>query len=150
MPIRRYFNFHTLLKHLGHHLPPSPQHLSTLSRADRPGLRIQMPKSHIELGRICLRSQQYDQALHHFEQAIRDNPEDSWAWHGKGDSLQGKKDYINALNAYHEASQLAPNEGLHWGGKANAHQGLHHPLEQDSCRVRALELDPSLSWMFNQ
>ena len=109
-----------------------------------------MPKSHIELGRICHGRSNMIKHCITLNRQFCDNPEDSWAWHGKGDSLQGKKDYINALNAYHEASQLAPNEGLHWGGKANAHQGLHHPLEQDSCRVRALELDPSLSWMFNQ
>lgn len=144
------FHFHTLIKNFGHYLSPSADHLSKLSRADRPGLTIRLPKSHLELGRICLRSQQYDQSLYHFELAIRDNPEDSWAWHGKGDSLQGKKDYINALIAYQKASQLKPNEGLHWGGQANAHQGLQNPLEQASCRVRTLELDPNLSWMFNQ
>lgn len=150
MPIFRFFHFQALLKHLGHRLPPSPEHLSNLSRVNRPGLHIRLPKSPLELGRICLRSQQYDQALHYFEVAIRDNPEDSWAWHGKGDSLQGKTDYISALNAYRKASQLAPHEGLHWGGQANAHQGLHHPKEQVSCQDRALKLDPSLSWMFNQ
>ena len=139
-----------LLRRIIHHLPPTSEHLSELSRRDRPGLRIQVPDSQLMLGRQYLQTGSIEQALHHFEQAITDNSQDSWAWHGKGDSLQAKKDYINALKAYTMATQLAPDEGLHWGGQANAHQGLNDQESCTACRKRALQLDPSLHWMFGE
>ena len=137
-----------LIERWGHRLPPTSKHLAILSRNDRPGLDIQLPKSQIELGRICLRAQQFDEALYHFEQAIIANQRDSWAWHGKGDSHQGKKDYNNARDAYLKATQLSPLEGLHWGGLANSHQGLRNQKECAKFKQRALELDASLTWMF--
>lgn len=97
--------FSRLLRRVIHRLPPTPEHLSGLSRKDRPGLRIQVPDSQLTLGRQCLQTGHIEQALHHFEQAIADNSQDSWAWHGKGDSLQAKKDYINALKAYTMATR---------------------------------------------
>ena len=129
--------------------PPSASHLSHLSRKDRPGMNIQLPKAELELGRVQLESRNFKQALKHFETSILQNDDNAWAWHGKGDAHQWLGDYKEARDAYEQASALSPTEGLHWGGRANAVYGLKDFTLADDLRKRTLSLNPSLRWMFS-
>ena len=87
------------------------------------------------------------EALHHFGQRIQDAPEDSWAWHGRGDALQLMGEHAAALDAYQRAVEISENVGLHHGGVANALESLNRKSEAETHWKRALELDPGLTWM---
>ena len=130
--------------------PPTPDHLHDLSRHDRPGMNITLPKSQLELGRKMLEIQNFQQALYHFEASILQNDDNAWAWHGKGDAHQWLGDYKESLNAYEQASARSPTEGLHWGGRANALYGLKEHTIAHDLRKRTLTLNPSLQWMFSE
>lgn len=96
-----------------------------------------------------MESQNFHQALEHFEASILQNDDNAWAWHGKGDAHQWLGDYKEARNAYEQASALSPTEGLHWGGRANAVYGLKEYRLAEDLRKRTLSLNPSLHWMFS-
>ena len=145
MPSKRHLLWALLQKVF----PPSSTHLNHLSRQDRPGMNIQLPKTRLELGRVALESQNFHQALEHFEASILQNDDNAWAWHGKGDAHQWLGDYKEARNAYEQASALSPTEGLHWGGRANAVYGLKEYRLAEDLRKRTLSLNPSLHWMFS-
>ena len=130
--------------------PPSAEHLHNLSRHDRPGMNIDIPESHLELGRKMLEAHNFQQALHHFEASILQNDDNAWAWHGKGDAHQWLGDYKESLHAYEQASARSPTEGLHWGGRANALYGLKEYTIAHDLRKRTLTLNPSLHWMFSK
>ena len=129
--------------------PPTSEHLHDLSRHDRPGMNIQLPKSDLLLGREMLEQQNFQQALAYFEASILQNDDNAWAWHGKGDAHQWLGDYKESLNAYEQASARSPAEGLHWGGRANALYGLKEYTVAHDLRQRTLILNPTLQWMFS-
>ena len=130
--------------------PPTPEHLHNLSRHDRPGMDITLPKTQLELGRKMLEAHNFQQALQHFEASILQNDDNAWAWHGKGDAHQWLGDYKESLHAYEQASARNPTEGLHWGGRANALYGLREYTVAQDLRKRTLTLDPALQWMFSK
>lgn len=130
--------------------PPSSEHLQDLSRHDRPGMNIELPKSHLELGRALLEQHNFQQALLNFEASILQNDDNAWAWHGKGDAHQWLGDYKESLHAYEQASARSPTEGLHWGGRANALYGLKEYTIAQDLRKRTLTLNPTLQWMFSK
>ena len=131
---------------------PSEKMLRRLSKKDRPGLKIELPKREptlLEKGRTAFSNGQYADALHFFSQALQLDPNNAWNWHGRGDALQLMGDSTGALQAYERACALQPQTALHWGGKANALRRLQRSAESDSARRRALELDQSIAWLFN-
>ena len=131
---------------------PSEKMLRRLSKKDRPGLKIDLPKREptlLEKGRTAFSNGQYADALHFFSQAVQLDPNNAWNWHGRGDALQLMGDSTGALQAYERACALQPQTALHWGGKANALRRLQRSAESDSARRRALELDQSIAWLFN-
>lgn len=130
--------------------PPTAAHLHNLSRRDRPGMDIQLPKSDLLLGREMLKQQNFQQALAYFEASILQNDDNAWAWHGKGDAHQWLGDYKESLNAYEQASARSPTEGLHWGGRANALYGMKEYTAAYDLRQRTLILNPTLQWMFSE
>jgi tetratricopeptide (TPR) repeat protein len=104
-------------------------------------------EDHLQRAREALDSGALGEALHHFGQRIGEAPEDSWAWHGRGDSLQLMGESQGALEAYDRAIELAAEIGLHHGGRANALEGLGRMTEADASWQESLRLDPSLTWM---
>ena len=131
---------------------PSEKTLRQLSKKDRPGLKIDLPKREptlLEQGRTAFSHGHYAEALHFFSEAVRLDPNNAWHWHGRGDALQLMGDSAGALQAYEQACSLQPQTALHWGGKANALRRLQRTVESDSARRRALELDQSITWLFN-
>ena len=134
--------------------PPSIEDLHHLSQKDRPGMRIAFSEEFspnnnpLELGREAIKNQQYQQALQHFTDCLAKNAKNRWAWHGKGDAFQLLGDYKDAYIAYQEASQLDPQCALHLGGLSNALKGLGLIERSNTLKKQALQLDPSIKWMF--
>ena len=131
---------------------PSEQYLRELTKRDRPGLQIVLPKvplSPLEKGRQLFTQKEYAEALHFFSVAIDEDPNNAWGWHGRGDALQLLGDYKGSLEAYEKAIHLQPHTALHFGGKSNALRGLQKYDLAKVAKQRALELDASLEWLFN-
>ena len=130
---------------------PTDEQLRRLSRKDRPGLTITLPEvetSSLEKGRQAFYNGDYAEALFFFGQTTKEDPNNAWGWHGRGDALQLLRDYKGALQAYEHALSLQPNNALHLGGKANALLGLQRHHESEVAKQRALELDGSIKWLF--
>ena len=102
---------------------------------------------HIQQGRAALESDALGEALHHFGQAIADQPDARWAWHGRGDALQLSGQPAQAQLAYEHAISLDPKCGIHHAGRANALGALGQQADAQSAWDTALKLDPSLTWM---
>ena len=136
--------------------PPEDIFLQQLAKQDRPGLKISLPSiphsflDSLERGREAFQNQQYSEALFHFSQAISENPQSAWAWHGKGDAFQLLGDYKRSLECYKQAIQLHPKRQIHHAGKANALRGLGFEDEYQKLRLEILSLDPSLQWMLEK
>ena len=61
--------------------------ISTLAQRDRICHKsFAIPASSIELGRQKIEEGQYTQALAIFTECLEKQPDNVWAWHGKGDS----------------------------------------------------------------
>lgn len=65
-------------------------------------------------GDLHLKQQQYTLALQDFEEVLRREPENFYAWNGKGTALYYQGNYRKALEAYHHATEIAPNEAVVW------------------------------------
>ena len=136
---------------------PSEDLLSSLARADRPGLRdldasataAERAEAAIFSGRAAFEAGQHAEALHHFSHALSLAPTSAWAWHGRGDALQLLGQPEGALAAYQKASELAPETGLHRAGAANALSAIGRLDEAETAWSEALARDPSLQWMRN-
>ena len=131
-----------------HIAPPSEKKISKLAQRDR--IRhtfFSIPTSSIELGRQKIEQGQYTQALTIFKECIEKQPDNVWAWHGKGDSFQFLGEYQSAEKSYRKAAALAPENALHWGGLANALFGQGKSEEATKVWNKTKKLDPSLVWM---
>ena len=139
--------------HLTRFFPPTEQYLHQLTRKDRPGVSIilpKLPRSTLEQGRQAFQAGQYSEALFYFSQAISENQQSAWAWHGKGDAFQLLGDYKKSLECYNEAIRLHPKRPIHQAGKANALKGLGFEDEYQLLRAEVLSVEPSLRWMLEK
>ena len=129
--------------------PPQETTLRNLVRRDRKGMNISVstPNTPLEQGRIELQKSAFAEALIQFEIATKKNPQNNWAWHGKGDAFQFLGDYSCAQQAYEQAIRLSENIGLHYGGLANALRAQNQLQKAAEMWKKALDLDPSLVWM---
>ncbi len=133
---------------------PDEKHLTELARNHRPPPEPMdfRPEDHgiedhLTQGRASLQRGDFGEALHHFRAQIAREPEDNWAWHGRGDAFQMMEQSKEALAAYETASKIAPRVGIHLGGRANALQSLGRHEEAETIWKEALLLDPELTWM---
>ena len=127
--------------------PPSQkrtQQLAQQARQPDPKLVYLSP---LEEARTCLQKGEYAQALSIFSLVLQKNPEDRWAWHGRGDAFQWLGAYQEAENAYKKAISLNEKEGIHYAGLANALQSQQKDKESAFFWNKALTYDPSLTWM---
>ncbi len=100
----------------------------------------------LEAGRQALSEGHLGQALSLFSEAALLNPEDPWAWHGRGDALISESDALGALAAYDEAARRAPDNGLVEVGRGNALERLGRNDEAIAAWTTALEREPGLEW----
>ena len=61
-----------------------------------------------------LRQQHYSQALQAYEDALRLDPRNFYAWNGKGTALYNQGNYRKALEAYQRATEIDSNNAVVW------------------------------------
>ena len=136
--------FNTILRLLP---PPSQkrsQELAQKARTPNPSLLYLSP---LEEARQALQQGEYARSLSLFSIILQKNPQNPWAWHGRGDSFQWLEAYPQAESSYRRAIELQPKEGIHYAGLGNALQSQKKNAESDRAWQKALEMDPSLTWM---
>jgi eukaryotic-like serine/threonine-protein kinase len=89
-----------------------------------------------------LLSQQPQQALEKFMQAIDLKPTSFAAWEGRGDALYRLDRLPQALEAYDEALQLNPRDAQNWQKKGDILFALQRYTEAAIAYNRALQLEP--------
>jgi tetratricopeptide (TPR) repeat protein len=129
--------------------PPSETSLRNLAGRDRkPAISLSDEgASPVEQGRLAFSEGRHSEALALFSAAIEEDPENAWAWHGRGDALQMMEGYGEALTCYSKAAALCPGRGIHHAGRANALRGEGRASEAEEAWQKALGLDPTLGWM---
>ncbi|QBD81783.1 tetratricopeptide repeat protein [Ktedonosporobacter rubrisoli] len=65
-------------------------------------------------GDQLLRKQHYSQALQVFEEVLRLDPNNFYAWNGKGTALYNQGNYRKAYEAYQRATEIDPNNAVVW------------------------------------
>ncbi|GAC1436327.1 MAG: hypothetical protein NVS4B1_34960 [Ktedonobacteraceae bacterium] len=61
-----------------------------------------------------LKQQHYSQALQAYEEALRIEPRNFYAWNGKGTALYNQGNYRKALEAYQRATEIDSNNPVVW------------------------------------
>lgn len=88
-----------------------------------------------------LRQQQYSQALQAYEEALRMDPRNFYAWNGKGTTHYNQGNYSKAFEAYQHATDIDPNNADVW---VSAGFVLHRMQRYQQALVhfeRALSID---------
>jgi serine/threonine protein kinase len=88
-----------------------------------------------------LKQQHYSQALQAYEEALRMNPSNFYAWNGKGTALYNQGNYRKALDAYQRATEIEPENAVVW---VSAGLTLHRLQRYQQALVhfeRALTID---------
>lgn len=127
--------------------PDEPQ-LNRLTGRDKGGEGSAAPTVYTALaaGRRALADGRLGEALFQFDLATRLDPDEPWAWHGRGDALQLGGGYNDALAAYERALGLNPSLALAHNGRGNALMGLGRRDEAILAWREALRLDPDAPW----
>lgn len=127
---------------------PDEPLLNRLTGRDKGGEGTAAPTVYTALaaGRRALADGRLGEALYQFDLATRLDPEEPWAWHGRGDALQLGGGYADALAAYERALALSPNLALAHNGRGNALMGLGRRDEAIAAWREALRLDPQAPW----
>jgi len=60
------------------------------------------------------KQQRYSQALQAYEEALRMDPRNFYAWNGKGTTLYNQGNYKKALEAYSRATEIDPGNAIVW------------------------------------
>jgi tetratricopeptide (TPR) repeat protein len=69
-------------------------------------------------GADWLNKKEYDKAIADFDQAIRLDPKDAYAYHNRGLAWSDKKEYDKAIADYSEAIRLDPKDAWAYNGRA--------------------------------
>jgi serine/threonine protein kinase/cytochrome c-type biogenesis protein CcmH/NrfG len=89
-----------------------------------------------------LRQQLYTQALQAYEEALRMDPYNFYAWNGKGTALYNQGNYRKALEAYQRATEIEPNNAIVWVSAGLVLNRLQRYQQALVHFERALALDP--------
>lgn len=84
----------------------------------------------------------YDQAVHAFREAIRNQAEYDEAWHELGVAYANLKDYDNAIQAYRDALRIQPKNAQASHDLGNAHHGLKQHAHAIHAYREALRIQP--------
>ena len=100
-------------------------------------------------GRECLDKKDWDQAINHYTEAIRLDPNYAAAYHNRGAAWNAKAEYDKAIADYTEAIRLDPkfalmysNRGYAWNAKAEYDKAIADCTE-------AIRLDPKSAFAYN-
>ena len=93
-------------------------------------------------GSVLATRGQYEEALAAFDQAIKANPRDTWAYvtHASAAMQLGKKDL--ALSDYDKAAAVSPTDPVVWSGRGGVLADEQHYAEAADAYSKALALAP--------
>lgn len=86
---------------------------------------------------------QYEKSLELFDEAINLEPNNGYAWSGKGYVYIYLGKYKEAMNCFNKCVELDPNNAWFWDCKAYVHDYLGEFEEAIKCYDRSLEIDPA-------
>jgi serine/threonine protein kinase len=93
-------------------------------------------------GDLCLKQQHYSQALQAYEEALRMDPRNFYAWNGKGTALYNQGNYRKALEAYLRATEIDPDNAVVWVSAGLVLVRLQRYQQALVHFERALAIDP--------
>jgi serine/threonine protein kinase len=88
------------------------------------------------------RQQLYSQALQAYEEALRMDPLNFYAWNGKGTTLYNQGNYKKAMEAYQRATEIEPENPIVWVSAGLVLNRLQRYQQALVHFERALEIDP--------
>ena len=88
-----------------------------------------------------LRQQHYTQALQAYEEVLRMDPENFYAWNGKGTALYNQGNYRKAFDAYQHATEIDQENAVVWVSAGLALQRLQRYQQAQVHFDRALSID---------
>ena len=123
---------------------PRQSSQSTQSSADA---SIKFPPGSVDRGEAYRMQGQYDNAFRDYNEAIRLNQNDAWAYCCRGEAYRQQGQYDNAIRDFNEAIRLAPNYSWAYGcrGEAYRQQGKYGSAFRDF--DEAVRLDPAYSFI---
>lgn len=89
-----------------------------------------------------LKQQHYSQALQAYEEALRIDPDNFYAWNGKGTALYSQGNYRKAWEAYQQALEIDPDNPVVWVSAGLVLNRLQRSQQAQVHFERALALDP--------
>lgn len=88
------------------------------------------------------KQQRYSQALQAYEEALRMEPRNFYAWNGKGTTLYNQGNYKKALEAYQRATDIDPGNAIVWVSAGLVLNRLQRYQQALMHFERALSIDP--------
>jgi serine/threonine protein kinase len=125
--------------------PLSSQHpsvQSTPSQTGRQNVSTNAIREKCREGDQYLRQQFYTQALQAYEEALRMDQYNFYAWNGKGTALYNQGNFRKALEAYQHATEIEPNNAIVWVSAGLVLNRLQRYQQALVHFERALTLDP--------
>jgi len=109
---------------------------------------FQLTTSAISQGDRLVKAAQYDEALAHYDRAIRMGSKPASAWTSKGVALKRLGKYEEALRCHNIALRLDPKNEIAWCNKGDIYFRLGDLPKAVECYDRALELRPryAIAW----
>ena len=101
-------------------------------------------KAHIILGIMAFNSKHYDDAVEHFNIAIKLEPERKEGYHNKGVTLYCLGKYDEAIECFNESIKIDPMCATSWYSKAMALIYSNKLHEGIKCYEKAVKIEPEL------
>ena len=101
-------------------------------------------KAHIILGIMAFNSKHYDDAVEHFNIAIKLAPERKEGYHNKGVTLYCLGKYDEAIECFDKSIKIDPMHAIGWYSKAMALIYSNRLHEGIKCYEKAVKIDPEL------
>ncbi len=95
------------------------------------------------------KQQRYSQALQAYEEALRLDPQNFYAWNGKGTTLYNQGNYKKALEAYQRATEIEPDNPIVWVSAGLVLNRLQRYQQALVHFERALALEPEYVTAWN-
>ncbi len=90
------------------------------------------------------KQQRYALALQAYEEALRMDPENVYAWNGKGTTLYNQGNYKKAFDAYERATEIDPENVVIWVSAGLVLNRLQRYQQSLVHFERALSIDPAI------
>ena len=95
------------------------------------------------------KAEMYDEAIEHYTNAIRANPDFAYAYNNRGATYNDKKIYELAIKDFNKAINLRPDDASLYNARGVAHIGKHEYEFATSDFSKAIELNPSDAGAYN-